>query len=322
MKYRFANFEFDDELQQLKMPNGESRHLRLQLSKLLTALVNHSEDVHPKEALIEEIWHNASATAHDLQNLKLELEKLLGKRGLIKTISGIGYAVTVPVTPLYPLPGSDNGVGGKVLPIFPGIGTPAGSLFVHSAVSFGKNDLVKHIKRKVKWESRVRQMVLTSDDSPETMVIPFRHALTKGSEDQSWWVAVLATKVDIVSGDWDGADITPYGKFVFEARSIPSTFSAKKRTMPLLVRLEDNARDSDGGSSRQSTSWHPQEVLIPEAFVTVELALDSFNWSKDAWHWNTKPVDRANVAQIIFGHDSKIHSAQGTIEIRNVRFEV
>jgi hypothetical protein len=240
----------------------------------------------------------------------------LGNKEIIKMIPRRGYACVVPVTI------SSNGAGPKVLPIFPGIGTPAGSLFVHSAVDCGKNDDVKFIKRRVKWEARIRHMVLTSEDSPETMVIPFRHALKKDSSDQSWWVAVLATKVDIITGDWDGADVTRFNKLAFEARSIPHSFSAKERMMPLLVRLEDNALDAEGGSSRQSTDWHPQEILLPEAFVPIELLLDRFKWSAEAWYWNTKPVDRANVAQIIFGHDSTIPSLQGTIEIRNVRFEI
>ena len=154
------------------------------------------------------------------------------------------------------------------------------------------------------------------------MVIPFRHTLKEGSEDQSWWVAVLAAKVNIVTGDWEGADVTAYNKLIFEARSIPTNFSAKERAIPLLVRLEDNAHDADGGSSRQSTDWYPQEVLLPEAFITVEVQLEKFNWSAEAWYWNTKAVDRANVAQIIFGQNSRIPSLEGTIEVRNVRFEI
>jgi hypothetical protein len=135
---------------------------------------------------------------------------------------------------------------------------------------------------------------------------PFPTYTQENSEDQSWWVAILAVKVNIVTGDWEGTDVIAYGKLVFEARSIPTTFSAKERTMPLLVRLEDNDKDADGGSSRQSTDWHPREVLLPEAFITVELPLDKFNWFAKAWSWNTKAVDRAAVAQIIFGHDSRI----------------
>jgi hypothetical protein len=326
MKYQFANYEFDDELQQLIKPDGEPCHLRRYASNLLTALLRHPKDAIPKPELIDTVWGaDSDATDHDLQNLKRELVRALGNKKVIKAIQRRGYACIVPVTPL---PGfhraviSGNGSGANVLNIFPGIGTPAGSLFVHSAADAGKNDYVEYIKRKVKWEARPRQMVLTSEDAPETMVIPFRHTLKNNSEDQSWWVAVLAVKVNIVTGDWEGTDVTAYGKLVFEARSIPTSFSAKERTMPLLVRLEDNDKDANGGSSRQSTDWHPRDILLPEAFITVELPLEKFNWSAEAWYWNTKAVDRSNVAQIIFGQDSRIPSLEGTIEVRNVRFEI
>jgi DNA-binding winged helix-turn-helix (wHTH) protein len=326
MKYRFANYEFDEDLRQLRKPDGSSRRLRPQLSKLLTILLSGPGDAHAKQKLIESIWHkHTRATDHDLHNLKRELETALDESGIIKAIPGHGYAITVPVTPAGDLNKgavAGNGTAGKILPVFPGIGTPAGSLFVHSAADCGKNDYVQYIKRKVKWEARPRQMVLTSEDAPETMVIPFRHALKEGSENQSWWAVVLAVKVNIVTGDWEGTDVTTYNKLVFEARSIPTTFSAKERAMPLLVRLEDNDKDADGGSTRQSTDWHPQEILLPEAFITVELQLEKFNWSAEAWYWNTKAVDRVDIAQIIFGHDSRIPSLEGTIEIRNVRFEI
>jgi DNA-binding winged helix-turn-helix (wHTH) protein len=326
MKYRFANYEFDEDLRQLKKPDGSSKRLRPQLSRLLTILLSRPEDAHAKQELIESVWHkHTNATDHDLHNLKRELETALDESGIIEAIPGHGYTITVPVAPVA---NSDkgasagNGAGRKILPVFPGIGTPAGSLFVHSAADAGKNDFVKYIKRKVKWEARPRQMVLTSEDAPETMVIPFRHTLKEGSEDQSWWVAALAVRVNIVTGDWEGADVTGYNKLVFEARSIPTSFSAKERAMPLLVRLEDNDKDANSGSSRQSTDWHPQEILLPEAFLTIELPLEKFNWSAQAWYWNTKPINRADVAQIIFGHDSRIRSLEGTIEIRNVRFEI
>jgi hypothetical protein len=159
--------------------------------KLLAALVGGPEDVHDKDSLIENIWHkHTTATHHSLHNLKDELDEALDDTTLIETITGVGYAFTAPVMRLEPdrTAASGNGLGPKMLPIFPGIGTPAGSLFVHSAADSGKNDHVKYIKRKVKWEARPRQMVLTSEDAPETMVIPFRHTLKKNSEDQSWWV--------------------------------------------------------------------------------------------------------------------------------------
>jgi len=227
MKYQFANYEFDDDLRQLIKPDGSSRRLRPQLKTLLTALLLRPRDAHAKQDLIDRVWgKDSKATDHDLQNLKGELDTALGDNELIGTISGLGYAFAVPVTRIEPneTAVSSNGVGPKILPIFPGIGTPAGSLFVHSAVDSGKNDYVKYIKRKVKWEARPRQMALTSEDAPETMVIPFRHTLKKGSEDQSWWGAVLAVKVNIVTGDWEGADVTGYNKLVFEARSIPTSF--------------------------------------------------------------------------------------------------
>jgi hypothetical protein len=135
-----------------------------------------------KDSLIENIWHkHTTATHHSLHNLKDELDEALDDTTLIETITGVGYAFTAPVMRLEPdrTAASGNGLGPKMLPIFPGIGTPAGSLFVHSAADSGKNDHVKYIKRKVKWEARPRQMVLTSEDAPETMVIPFRHTLKK-----------------------------------------------------------------------------------------------------------------------------------------------
>src|SRR6185437_899578 len=291
MKYQFANYEFDDDLRHLIKPDGSSRRLRPQLKTLLTALLLRPRDAHAKQDLIDRVWgKDSNATDHDLQNLKGELDTALGDNKLIRTIPGLGYAFAMPVTRIEPdeTAVSSNGGGPKILPILPGIGTPAGSLFVHSAADAGKNDYVKYIKRKVKWEARPRQMVLTSEDAPETMVIPFRHTLKKNSEDQSWWVAVLAVKVNIVTGDWEGTDVTAYSKLVFEARSIPTSFSAKERTMPLLVRLEDNDKDANGGSSRQSTDWHPRDILLPEAFITVELPLEKFKWSAEAWYWNTK----------------------------------
>jgi hypothetical protein len=136
--------------------------------KLLAALVGGPEDVHDKDSLIENIWHkHTTATHHSLHNLKDELDEALDDTTLIETITGVGYAFTAPVMRLEPdrTAASGNGLGPKMLPIFPGIGTPAGSLFVHSAADSGKNDHVKYIKRKVKWEARPRQMVLTSEDA-------------------------------------------------------------------------------------------------------------------------------------------------------------
>jgi DNA-binding winged helix-turn-helix (wHTH) protein len=321
----FDNFKYFDEIRRLESPNRKPATLRPKLSNLLLLFLRNSGKPLRYESIQREVWpESTTITVRHVHGLKDELDEALGDTTLIETIPGVGYMFLAHVTHAEPdrKAASKNGLGPKMLPIFPGIGTPAGSLFVHSAADAGKNDHVEYIKRKVKWEARPRQMVLTSEDAPETMVIPFRHVLKEGSEDQSWWAAVLAVKVNIVTGDWEGTDVTAYNKLVFEARSIPTTFSAKERTMPLLIRLEDNDKDADGGSSRQSTNWHPQEILLPEAFITVELQLQKFNWSGDAWYWNTKAVDRTDVAQIVFGHDSRIPSLEGTIEIRNVRFEI
>jgi DNA-binding winged helix-turn-helix (wHTH) protein len=321
----FDNFKYFEEARRLERPNDKPVTLRPKLGNLLLLFLRNSGKPVRYETIKREVWpESTTITVRHVHGLKDELDEALNDTTLIETIPGVGYTFTAPVRHggLDRTATSGNGLGPKILPIFPGIGTPAGSLFVHSAADFGRNDYVKYIKRKVKWEARPRQMVLTSEDAPETMVIPFRHTLKEASEDQSWWVAALAVKVNIVTGDWEGADVTGYNKLVFEARSIPTSFSAKERTMPLLVRLEDNDKDADGGSSRQSTDWHPQEMLLPEAFLTIELPLEKFNWSAQAWYWNTKAVNRADVAQIIFGHDSRIPSFEGTIEIRNVRFEI
>lgn len=328
MKYTFKNYIFDDSLQEVVLPSGERHKLRDQVFELLLTLVKQPEIPISKAELIEVIWGTQGrVTDHQLQGVVRDLRQVLrdSKKTLIRTIRYKGYFLDSEVgvhEAAHEAVPSSTTKASRVLPIFPGTGTPAGSLFVHSAANSGKNDYVKYIKRKVKWEARPRQMVVTSEDAAETIVIPFRHTLKEGSEDQSWWVAVVAVKVNIVTGDWEGTDVTEYNKLVFEARSIPTRFSSKERTMPLLVRLEDNDKNADGGSRRQSTDWYPQQILLPKAFITVALELKRFNWSAEAWYWNTRAVDRADVAQIIFGQDSRIPSLQGTIEIRNVRFEI
>src|SRR5579864_9238612 len=144
MKYRFANYTFDDELRQLTRPNLPPRRVRPKVKELLMILLRHPGKVVRKQELLGEIWGaDSSATDHDLQGLKRELEKELATKELIGTVSGEGYALKAVVkTANEANPDSTTDVEEEpnLLPVFPGVGTPAGALFVHSFVGYGKND--------------------------------------------------------------------------------------------------------------------------------------------------------------------------------------
>jgi DNA-binding winged helix-turn-helix (wHTH) protein len=320
MKYKFANYEFDNELRLLRLPDGTSRHLRLKVNKLLSILLSRPQKVFTKEELIEQIWGEESdATDHDLQGLKGELDKALKDKTIVKTVSGEGYAFNLPVTTPQDIPiaiGSSNDKQ-AILPVFPGLGTPAGALFVHSFVGYGSNDRVQHIQKKVKWERRLRHMVMQSADTPETILIPFRHTVRSGEEGESWWNVILAIRVDPVSGKWQTVDLTEYKRLSFEVRSNPARAFSQHTFIPFRMRLEDST-DSEG-TNRQSTNWYPHLLIAPKHFIQMEVLLDEF-WSPGAGPIKSQNAARNRIFQIVFGQDSTIPSIAGTLEIRKIKF--
>jgi DNA-binding winged helix-turn-helix (wHTH) protein len=319
MKYKFANYEFDNELRLLRFPDGASLHLRPKVNELLSILLTRPQKVFNKKELIERIWgKNSSALDHDLHGLKRELEKALGDKEIVKTVPGEGYAFNLRVAAPEEISG-DGSSGSKptALPVFPGLGTPAGALFVHSFVGYGSNDKVQHIQKKVKWESRLRHMVMQSPDAPETIFIPFRHVVKPGKENESWWNVIVAVRVDPVSGKWQTADLSGYKKLVFEVRSNPARAFSQHTFIPFRVRLEDST-DSEG-THRQSTDWYPHLLVAPKHFTPLEVLLDEF-WSSKTVPTKTQNVTRERISQVVFGQDSTVPSISGTLEIRNIKF--
>ena len=326
MKFRFANYYFDDEIRHLVRPDGSTCQLRPLVNDLLTAFVRQpGGELITKQKLISDVWgETTTATDHDLQGLKRELERALDNRGIIKPIRGKGYMLAVPVltsakasTGVFPpgLPGAGSETSGP-LHIFPGAGSPAGALFVHSFVGYGKNDYVKHIRKIVKWERRPRHMVMLSNTRPSVFMIPFRHVVKPGLEKQSWWSVVIPTNVDLVSGRWQSVDFSQYSALTFKARA--SSKATKRTPILMRVRLEDDSNESRSSSRRQSSSWYPEPLELHGTFRQFKLQLDNFRWSLDAWHENTQVVRRDGIVQIIFGQDATIPSSTGAIEVRDV----
>jgi DNA-binding winged helix-turn-helix (wHTH) protein len=320
MKYRFTTYIFDDELRQLTGRDFSARRLRPKLKELLVILLKRDRKVVRKHELIEEIWGaNSNATDHDLHNLKRELEKVLGTKRLIKSVPGEGYVFDAPVSNQI-----ESDIGTKIeeeseltiLPIFPGAGTPAGALFVHSFVGYGKNDHVRHIERRVKWERHPRHMVMLSNTSRSAFTIPFRHVVKPGREGESWWSVVIPVRVNSVSGDWQAVDLTRYRTLSFKARGKP--MRPKHAQSLLRIRFEDNSRKSASRSGRQSSSWYPEALNLGVRFHPFTLDLDKFKWSVDAWPDNNEPVCREKIIQIVFGQDTSVPSAEGLIEVRDV----
>src|SRR5947199_8259611 len=150
MKFRFANYYFDDEIRHLVRPDGSTCQLRPLVSELLTAFMRHpGGELITKGKLISHVWSDTTtATDHDLQGLKRELERALGNSELIKPIRGKGYRLAATVLTVAEAP-ADVSLSGSSAPIskpsgplhiLPGVGSPAGALFVHSFVGYGRND--------------------------------------------------------------------------------------------------------------------------------------------------------------------------------------
>src|SRR5262245_34388294 len=184
MRYRFDNYELDDATGDLVRPDASQVRLRQKATSLLVALLAHPRRLITKEELITIVWGpHPEAGDHELQGLKNELQSKLQNDKLIKAVPGKGY--TFHARAVATLPDGDRHDGRSALHIFPGLGTAAGTLFVHSWVGYGANDFVKHIQQEVQWEVRTRHMVMLSNEEPSTVVIPFRHVVKTGSEAES-----------------------------------------------------------------------------------------------------------------------------------------
>lgn len=324
MRYRFDSYELNDATGDLARPNGSHAHLRPKATTLLVAFLrNPVNDLISKIRLIQAVWGDHSQSGdHELQGLKNELQHALQSESLIEAIPGKGYVFHANIVTTIP---DKNGLGHtaprrSALHVFPGNGTAAGSLFIHSWVGYGSNDFVKHIQKEIHWEPKLRHMAMLSEDQPSTVVIPFRHVVVPGSEKESHWEVVVAVHVDPVSGEWDSLDLAEYQTLAFEARFDSRDKKSSDRTTDLLVRLEDDSTSSKGGSKRQTTNWHPRAPSLSPGFKWYRLPLDEFDWIDGLPGWNTDPVCRNRIVQIVFAHDASIFSASGTIEIRNIMF--
>src|SRR6267142_707246 len=318
MKHKFANYNFDDALRVLVRPDGVTCSLRPQINKFLALLISRSQHVFSKNELIIHIWGNdSSATDHDLQCLKRDLEKCLGNKELIRTVPRQGYAFTASLNATQPaasiVSSTDGGESSGSLSIFPGVGNAAGALFVHSFVAYGKNDYVKHLQKAVKWEKRTRHMVMLSEKLRSVLSIPFRHVTGQRTTKESWWAIGIPIRVDPVIGDWCSVDLMPYSELSFRIRS--KSKSSKRGPILLRVRFEDESINSKSKSRRQSSSWYPEPLEIPTKWHRFTLALIQFRWSRDAWPGNTEAVRRDKIVQIVFGQDPTVPSASGDLEI-------
>ena len=324
MRYRFDKYELNDATGDLARPNDSHAHLRPKTTSLLVAFLTYPvNELISKERLIRKVWGEHSQSGdHELQGLKNELQKALQNESVIEAIPGKGYVFHAStVTTVLDNNGLQHSAAGQgALYVFPGNGTAAGALFIHSWVGYGSNDFVKHIQKEVHWEAKSRHMAMLSEDQPSTLVIPFRHAVVPGVEKESHWEVVVAVHVDPVSGEWDSLDLAEYKTLAFEARFNSRGKKSSDRTTYLLMRLEDDSTRSKGGSKRQTTNWHPQVSSLSLGFKWYRLSLDEFDWTDGLPGWNTEPVCRNRIVQVVFAHDATISSASGTIEIRNIMF--
>src|SRR5262249_33217192 len=148
MRYQFDKYELDDATGDLSRPDGSHAQLRSKETSLLAAfLTNPIDGLISKERLIRIVWgEHSQAGDHELQVLKNDLKNKLQRKDLIKAIPGKGYAFHADTVAQYPDKGGSahSAIGRGPLHVFPGNGTAAGSLFVHSWVGYGSNDFVKH----------------------------------------------------------------------------------------------------------------------------------------------------------------------------------
>ena len=292
---------------------GTLKKLRPKLHALFLLFLKSNHEPLMNEDLLVKLWGPGPRRSgtEDVHRLKSDLNKFLGTKDYIQNVRG-GYQLIVDAV-RYATPPAAH------LEIFPGASTVFGPSYWHSWVGHGANDRVKFLQEKANYESKPRQMILLSPDRRPALMIPFEHSVLKHLARHSWWSAAIALSVDPLSGEWNPIAINSYSKLLVEARGVPSSRKDDMRKLPLKVRFEDDSVRPGGGSFRQSSDWHPSDILVGPRFQLFEIDLEEFDWLQDAWPTNTGPVDKQRIVQVVFGQDDSIPSCTGTVEIRRLR---
>jgi DNA-binding winged helix-turn-helix (wHTH) protein len=312
--WKFGGLKYFESRLRLEKPDGVVK-LRPQTHSLLLLFLESNGKTLKLEYLISRIWKDFSTVGRThVYKLKKELVRALGDKPYIEKIPKVGYRFTVEAKRYSSPPTAP-------LEVFPGVTSAFGPTYFHSWVGHGPNDWVKSLQWQASYESKPRQLIFLSPSRRSALMIPFRHAIRRRLARDSWWSAVVALRVNQVSGDWDPVDIEEYRAFSFEARATVKSTERGMSGIPLKVRFEDDSvqADASGGSFRQSSDWYPENMKLVGTFQNFEVELERFDWRLDARPSNTAPVDKQRVVQVVFGHDDSIPSCAGTIELRRLR---
>ncbi len=91
---RAGNYLLDEERQRVRIPNGEWQPLTGTEFRLLRCLMSRPNRLHPKEALLEQLYNlDAEPTLNTIETYIRRLRLLIG-RNAIKTQRGQGYVFT------------------------------------------------------------------------------------------------------------------------------------------------------------------------------------------------------------------------------------
>lgn len=307
--WQFDELRYYEDSQLLVRVDGTSALLRQQLHTLLLIFLQHSQQLLTKSQLIRQVWGEVSkggAGDEDLRSLKEDLQDILGNKRYIGTVRGRGYVLRVPARRVAEEHDTAIGVALPVDILLPG--SSSEDRYFASWVDYGANDLLLVGNRPLKRKGRPDGCIPLSKNEPLTLSISFRHSIRRNSTENSWWAVGISISANPLKKLWQPVDLSRYEFLDFRARvlSRKSPRGVELRQM-MRVRFEDDSTEGKGGN-RQATSWSPEAVVLGAQFRKIRLALDKFDWSRRAWSWNTKPVDRMHVVQLVLGHDLTVNS--------------
>src|SRR5215510_240879 len=111
MVYRFADFELDDQLYQLRR-SGETVKVEPQVFKLLAYLITHRDRVISREELFEKLWPGQVVSEAALTYCVAKARKTVQDDGIqqhiIKTLHGHGYRFIAKITVYVDTPLQEN----------------------------------------------------------------------------------------------------------------------------------------------------------------------------------------------------------------------
>jgi hypothetical protein len=163
-----------------------------------------------------------------------------------------------------------------------------------------------------RWDSDVRYTIpIVNYDAQPVLRIDFAH------NSAGWWSAVLFFDQDADSVVRP-ISLEGFSKLTLDLRYLPPP-QHQNDFVPVRIRLEEASHDASAGSFRNSIGWQKPDIKAFYYFTrpTVDLGAD-FDWTKEAWYWNTRPPSRGQILCLVIGHDSATPACQGVLEIRKI----